>query len=82
MSQYDPCSSHAACSCFHMADDHESGICSDEFLNSCSELVPCNEQTNLCNEFDHKCLHHPRCYNHPVCYPVPSFNQQYCPSLT
>ncbi|CAF3483047.1 unnamed protein product [Rotaria socialis] len=55
------------------------GICTDRLAATCSELVPCEKSTNLCNQSDHQCVHHPQCQDSPVCYPIPTFNQQFCP---
>ncbi|CAF1125840.1 unnamed protein product, partial [Rotaria magnacalcarata] len=58
------------------------GICTDRYAITCSELVPCEHSTNLCNQTGYKCVHHPQCGDFPVCYPIPSFNQQLCSPIT
>ncbi|CAF3626378.1 unnamed protein product [Rotaria socialis] len=64
-----------------MAAPANTSICIDEFLRSCSELVPCQGPNHDCHEYEDCCVHHPRCDAFPVCYPVPSFNSQFCPSI-
>ncbi|CAF3260796.1 unnamed protein product [Rotaria socialis] len=64
-----------------MAAPANTSICIDEFLRSCSELVPCQGPNHDCHEYEDCCVHHPRCHAFPVCYPVPSFNSQFCPSI-
>ncbi|CAF1451212.1 unnamed protein product [Rotaria magnacalcarata] len=79
--QYDRCSTNGGCACLYIAGTLNIGICSDQFLADCSELVKC-DQNNVCDESEHRCVHHPRCHSHPVCYPVPSYNRQLCPLIT
>ncbi|CAF3644471.1 unnamed protein product, partial [Rotaria sordida] len=81
MSQHGRCSANSACACFHIAGAMDIGICSDELFVDCSELITCEQPSNVCHEPNHRCVHHPRCRNLPVCYPIPSFNQQLCPAL-
>ncbi|CAF3425555.1 unnamed protein product [Rotaria socialis] len=81
IAQYDRCSTNGDCACLYIAGTLNIGICSDQFLADCSELVKC-DQNNLCGESEHRCVHHPRCHSHPVCYPVPSYNRQLCPLIT
>ncbi|CAF4084698.1 unnamed protein product, partial [Rotaria magnacalcarata] len=79
MSQYDRCSLNSGCVCFHIAGAVNIGICTDQLFADCVELVPCDRANNICNDPEHRCVHHPRCHNNPVCYPIPSFNRQLCP---
>ena len=81
IAQYDRCSTNGGCACLNIAGTLNIGICSDQFLADCSELVTC-DQNNLCDKPDHRCVHHPRCLSAPVCYPVPTYNRQLCPPIT
>ncbi|CAM2713958.1 unnamed protein product [Rotaria socialis] len=78
MSQYDRCSRNSACACFHLPGASNSGICTDRYAVTCSELTPCHHSTNNCSQSDHICLHHPQCRDIPVCYPIPNYNKQFC----
>lgn len=80
--QYDQCSSNNRCACLHIAGAINIGICAEQSLANCSELIPCEPTTNLCHQPYHKCVHHPRCHDHPVCYPIPSYNRQICPPVS
>ncbi|CAF4418334.1 unnamed protein product, partial [Rotaria magnacalcarata] len=73
------CSLNSGCVCFHIAGAVNIGICTDQLFADCVELVPCDRANNICNDPEHRCVHHPRCHNNPVCYPIPSFNRQLCP---
>ncbi|CAF4598398.1 unnamed protein product, partial [Rotaria socialis] len=81
IAQYDRCSTNGGCACLYIAGTQNIGICSDQFLADCSELVKC-DHNNLCDKPDHRCVHHPRCHNLPVCYPVPTYNRHLCPPIT
>ncbi|CAF1368137.1 unnamed protein product, partial [Rotaria magnacalcarata] len=81
LTEYAPCSTNFACTCFRMITSANSSICADEFLLSCSELVQCEGLNNTCDEFEHFCVNHPRCHDFPICYPVPNFNEQLCPPI-
>ncbi|CAF1310580.1 unnamed protein product [Rotaria sordida] len=80
ISQYDQCSLNSACACFYIAGAIDTGICTAIFTD-CSKLVACKSPDNLCDEPNHRCIHHPLCHNRPVCYLVPSFNEQLCPPI-
>ncbi|CAF4200495.1 unnamed protein product [Rotaria magnacalcarata] len=82
MSQYDRCSRNSACACFHLTGASNTGICTDRYAVTCSELAPCNQSTNNCSQSDHICVHHPQCRDIPVCYPVPNYNKQFCPAIS
>ncbi|CAF3525638.1 unnamed protein product [Rotaria socialis] len=81
MSQYDRCSRNSACACFHLPGASNTGICTDRYAVTCSELTPCNRSTNSCSQSDHICVHHPQCHDIPVCYSVPNSNKQFCPPI-
>ncbi|CAF4202749.1 unnamed protein product, partial [Rotaria magnacalcarata] len=81
MSQYDRCSRNSTCACFHLPGASNTGICTDRYALTCSELTPCTRPTNNCRQSDHICVHHPECLDIPVCYPVPNHNKQFCPSI-
>ncbi|CAF3464307.1 unnamed protein product [Rotaria socialis] len=82
MSQCDRCSRNSACACFHLPGASNTGICTDRYAVTCSELVPCNPTTNHCSQSDHTCVHHPQCRDIPVCYPVPDYNKQFCQPMS
>lgn len=82
MAQYDRCSPNLSCGCFQLAGTNSVGICADQLMVHCSELVSCDSVTNLWCPEDHRCVHHPKCSNHPICHPIPKFNQQLCPPLS
>ncbi|CAF3698455.1 unnamed protein product [Rotaria socialis] len=77
MSQYDRCSLNSACACFQFPGASNTGICTDRYAVTCSELTPCTRSTNNCSQSDHICVHHPQCGDIPVCYPVPNYNKQF-----
>ncbi|CAM4757326.1 unnamed protein product [Rotaria magnacalcarata] len=78
MFQYDRCSRNSACACFQLPGASNTGICTDRYAVTCSELASCNRTTNHCSQSDHTCVHHPQCRDIPVCYPAPHYNKQFC----
>ncbi|CAF4040840.1 unnamed protein product, partial [Rotaria magnacalcarata] len=53
MSQYDRCSRNSTCACFHLPGASNTGICTDRYALTCSELTPCTRPTNNCRQSDH-----------------------------
>lgn len=81
MSQYDQCSKNPACACFHLSGIPSNGICIDRYAAACSDLMPCNNSTQHCNQSGHRCVLHPECRDVPVCFPIPNYNKQFCTLL-
>ncbi|CAF4342506.1 unnamed protein product, partial [Rotaria magnacalcarata] len=81
MSQYDRCSWNSACAYFHVASAPNTGICTDRFVATRSELVSCEKSTNVCNQSDHRCVRYPQWQDYSVYYSISSFNQQFCPPI-
>ncbi|CAF1145782.1 unnamed protein product [Rotaria magnacalcarata] len=76
--QYGRCSSNTACGCLHMEGALDIGICGFQWV-MCSELTPCDEIDNYCQEPDRVCVRHPRCHERPVCFPVSMMDSKVCP---
>jgi hypothetical protein len=79
-SPYESCSLNIGCGCLPLSNNAKGGLCA--FLHvTCSELVSCALNNEICYQPGYVCVKHSRCQSRPLCYPMSMATQFVCPSI-